>query len=90
MNKKSSYAIMLAVASALVLMMGPMLLQGASAQRQDAIEIADQAVHETFPPEEGQQVSEEDVLFHQALCQVGITTEALEELGGCDVLPPLA
>ena len=55
---------------------------------QAAIEIADEAVHEAFPPEEGQEVSEEDVLFHQGLCAVGISTEALDELGGCEVLPP--
>jgi len=55
---------------------------------QAAIEIADEAVHEAFPPEEGQEVSEEDILFHQGLCAVGISTEALEELGGCEVLPP--
>lgn len=57
--------------------------------QQAGIEIADQAVHEAFPPEEGEQVSEEDVLFHQGLCAAEITTEALEELGGCDALPPL-
>jgi hypothetical protein len=57
--------------------------------QQAGIERADQAVHEAFPPEEGEQVSEEDVLFHQGLCAAGITTEALEELGGCDALPPL-
>ncbi|MFL6483705.1 MAG: hypothetical protein ACJ70Z_03185 [Nitrososphaera sp.] len=62
---------------------------GTDEARQAAIEIADQAVHEAYPPEEGEQVSEEDVLFHQALCTVGITTEALEELGGCEILPPL-
>ena len=55
---------------------------------QAAIEIADEAVHQAFPPEEGQEVSEEDVLFHQGLCAVGISTEALDELGGCEVLPP--
>jgi hypothetical protein len=55
---------------------------------QAAIEIADEAVHEAFPPEEGEEVSEEDVLFHQGLCAVGISTEALDELGGCEVLPP--
>src|SRR5918998_688688 len=38
--------------------------------------------------EEGEEVSEEDVLFHQGLCAVGISTEALDELGGCEVLPP--
>ena len=56
--------------------------------QQAGIEIADQAVHEAFPPEEGEQVSEEDVLFHQGLCAVGISTEALDELGECEVLPP--
>lgn len=56
--------------------------------QQAGIEIADQAVHEAFPPEEGEEVSEEDVLFHQGLCAVGISTEALDELGGCEVLPP--
>ena len=50
----------------------------------DAIEIADEAVHENSGPG-----SEQDILFHQALCEAGITTEALEELGGCDILPPL-
>jgi hypothetical protein len=55
---------------------------------QAAIEIADEAVHEAFPPEEGEGVSEVDVLFHQGLCAVGISTEALDELGGCEVLPP--
>ena len=57
-------------------------------EQQAAIEIADQAVHEAFPPEAGEEVSEEDVRFHQGLCAVGITTEALEGLGGCEVLPP--
>ena len=32
---------------------------------------------------------EADIVFHQELCQAGITTEALEELGGCEILPPL-
>ena len=58
-------------------------------EQQEAVEIADQVIHEVFPPEEGEQVSEEDVVFHQALCTVGISTEALDELGGCEVLPPL-
>jgi hypothetical protein len=55
----------------------------------EGIEIADEAVHERFPPEEGEAASEEDIRFHQALCEAGITTEALEELGGCEILPPL-
>ena len=45
------------------------------------VEIADELVHEFAP--------EADIPFHQGLCQAGITTEALEELGGCEILPPL-
>ena len=55
----------------------------------EGIERADEAIHERFPPEEGEAASEEDIRFHQALCEAGITTEALEELGGCEILPPL-
>jgi len=55
----------------------------------EGIEIADEAIHERFPPEEGEAASEEDIRFHQALCEAGITTQALEELGGCEILPPL-
>jgi hypothetical protein len=45
------------------------------------VEIADELVHEFAP--------EADIPFHQGLCQAGITTEALEELGGCEILPPI-
>jgi len=45
------------------------------------IERADELVHEFAP--------EADIVFHQGLCLAGITTEALEELGGCEILPPL-
>lgn len=55
----------------------------------EGIEIADEAIHERFPPEEGEAASEQDIRFHQALCEAGITTRALEELGGCEILPPL-
>ena len=55
---------------------------------QDLIETADEAVH-IVEPEEGEQVSDADVAFHQALCLVGISTEALDELGGCEALPPI-
>jgi len=61
----------------------------AESEENSAIETADQIIHEAVEPEEGQQVSDTDLAFHQALCQVGITTEALESLGGCDVLPPI-
>ncbi len=55
---------------------------------QDLIETADEAVH-IVEPEEGEQVSDADVAFHQALCLVGVSTEALDELGGCEALPPI-
>lgn len=58
-----------------------------SEEHRDIIEVIDELVHETSPPEEGQQVSDEDVAFHTALCQADISTEALDELGGCDILP---
>jgi hypothetical protein len=55
----------------------------------EGIEILDEAVHERFPAEEGEAASEQDIRFHQVLCEGGITTQALEELGGCEILPPL-
>ena len=51
------------------------------------IELADRLIHEAAPPEEGEQVSDTDIAFHQSLCKVGISTEALDELGGCEALP---
>jgi|Tabmets5t2r1_1033131.scaffolds.fasta_scaffold12120_2 hypothetical protein len=45
------------------------------------IETADEKVHENTGAG-----SEQDLRFHEGLCQGGITTEALEDLGGCDVL----
>ena len=57
-------------------------------EQRAAIETADEAVH-IVEPEEGEQVSDADVAFHQALWLVGISTEALDELGGCEALPPI-
>lgn len=45
------------------------------------LETADENVHENTGP-----VSQQDVRFHEGLCQGGHTTEALEGLGGCDIL----
>jgi hypothetical protein len=54
----------------------------AFAQKQPpGIETADEKVHENTGA-----VSEQDKRFHEGLCQGGITTEALEDLGGCDIL----
>jgi hypothetical protein len=61
----------------------------AQSDDQSGIEIADQLIHQADEPEEGQQVSDTDLAFHQSLCLAGISTEALDELGGCEALPPL-
>jgi hypothetical protein len=49
----------------------------------EGVEKADDKVHENTGP-----VSDQDVRFHEGLCEAGITTEALEDLGGCDILTP--
>src|SRR5918994_7128158 len=59
----------------------------AAEEHQDVIELVDELVHATAPPEEDEEVSDEDIAFHTALCQAEISTEALDELGGCDILP---
>jgi len=51
---------------------------------QSSIELADRLLHEATGAG-----SSEDIRFHQGLCLAGITTEALEELGGCEILPPI-
>lgn len=52
-----------------------------SDDRPASLERADEAIHEFQDPED-------DIEFHQALCLAGISTEALDELGGCEALPP--
>jgi hypothetical protein len=42
------------------------------------LEEADDNVHENAP--------DQDIEFHEGTCQGGHTTEALEDLGGCDIL----
>ena len=44
----------------------------------NGLEKADDNVHENAP--------DNDVKFHEGTCQGGHTTEALENLGGCDIL----
>jgi uncharacterized protein (DUF305 family) len=59
-------------------------LQGAAAlNRSSAIESADEQVHEVTGA-----VSPEDIRFHEQLCRHGISTEALDALGGCSILSP--
>jgi hypothetical protein len=72
----------LVIAAAAVLMF-PLSPQ-AQAQRQQ-IDTVDEIVHEAT----GGAASENDVRFHQALCTVGISSTALDSLGGCDALPPI-
>jgi hypothetical protein len=49
------------------------------------IDTVDEIVHGAT----GGAASENDVRFHQALCTVGISSTALDSLGGCDALPPI-
>jgi hypothetical protein len=44
-------------------------------------ERADCEVHENTGP-----VSDQDIRFHEGTCQGGHTSEALEGLGGCEIL----
>jgi hypothetical protein len=55
----------------------------AKSSASNGIEIADNKVHENTGA-----VSPQDIRFHEGLCQAGITTEALEGLGGCGILTP--
>ena len=47
----------------------------------NGLEKADKNVHDNTGP-----VRDQDIKFHEGLCQGGHTTEALEQLGGCDIL----
>lgn len=52
-----------------------------SEDRSASLQRAHEAIHEFKDPED-------DIEFHQALCIAGISIEALDELGGCEALPP--
>jgi hypothetical protein len=61
-------------------------VQTAFAQTQrEQIDTVDEIVHGAT----GGAASVNDVRFHQALCTVGISSTALESLGGCEALPPI-
>lgn len=47
------------------------------------IETADKNVHDNTGD-----LSDQDFAFHEGLCQGGISTDALDKLGGCDILDP--
>ena len=76
----------IAAAIATMLTVSTIGVQTAFAQRrQEQIDTVDEIVHGTT----GGLASEPDVRFHEALCTVGISSTALESLGGCDALPPI-
>jgi hypothetical protein len=69
-------------ALSLVSLANPVLADKGGERREDqGFERADCEVHENTGP-----VSEQDVRFHEGTCQGGHTSEALEGLGGCEIL----
>ena len=60
----------------------------ASAEKPDitGLEKADRNIHENTGSTPDNP-SKQDLKFHEGTCQGGHTTEALEGLGGCDILP---
>jgi len=44
---------------------------------------ADKNVHDNTGP-----LSDQDIRFHEGTCQGGHSTTVLDNLGGCDILPP--
>jgi hypothetical protein len=84
MDTKNALAI-LVIATSLAIAIVPMVTQ-ASADKNDAdegLETADEEVHDNT----GGLGSGPDLKFHEGTCQGGHTTDALENLGGCDILP---
>ena len=82
MNTKITFAIFAIMASmtiGTVLAINPVYADKSSGS--NGLETADVNVHENTGP-----VSSQDVRFHEGLCQGGHTTEALDGLGGCDIL----
>lgn len=66
----------------------PSLGTAAFADKSDAskgTEVADPKVHENTgsTPEDP---SDQDIRFHEGMCQGDLTTEVLESIGGCDAL----
>jgi hypothetical protein len=57
--------------------------KGGECRDDNGFERADCEVHENTGP-----VSDQDINFHEGTCQGGHTSEALEGLGGCEILTP--
>ena len=75
------------LATVLVLALGTIGTMATTAFAQpirEDIDLVDEAVHGAVGAG-----SENDIVFHQALCTVGISSTALDELGGCEALPPI-
>ena len=84
MNIRNTFAILVVIASMTVgttIVTIPAYADKSSGS--NGLETADENVHENTGP-----VSQQDVRFHEGLCQGGHTTEALESLGGCGILTP--
>lgn len=84
MDTKNALAIFV-IAAAMVIAMIPMAIPASAdkSDAQDGLNEADNKIHEnTGPPVP----SDEDIRFHEGTCKGGHTTDALEGLGGCDVL----
>jgi hypothetical protein len=86
LNRKTYLAIFL-IATSIAIGATTSLATQASAEKPDitGLEKADRNIHENTgsTPENP---SDQDIRFHEGTCQGGHTTEALEGLGGCDVL----
>jgi len=82
MNTKNAFAILVIAATmvtAVVTMAIPVSADKSSGS--NGLEKADDKVHDNTGP-----VSDQDIKFHEGLCQGGHSTEALDDLGGCDIL----
>ena len=82
MNTKNAFAILI-IAATMVTAVVPMAISVSAdkSSGSNGLEKADDKVHDNTGP-----VSDQDIKFHEGLCQGGHSTEALDNLGGCDIL----
>jgi hypothetical protein len=86
LNTRTYLAIFL-IATSIAIGATTSLATQASADKPDitGLEKADRNIHENTGST-SDNPSDQDIRFHEGTCQGGHTTEALENLGGCDVL----
>ena len=82
MNTKNAFGILI-IAATMVTAVVPMAISVSAdkSSGSNGLEKADDKVHDNTGP-----VSDQDIKFHEGLCQGGHSTEALDNLGGCDIL----